>query len=65
MADMIAIGYENKIREDIGRLAEEVMIRLNRSRAFWLDLGWCFFCNERLHKNSGASSVMGNESTYK
>lgn len=39
MVDKIVVVRRDKIREGVGRLDEEVMIRLNRSLAFWLGLG--------------------------
>ena len=39
MVDKIVAVRRDKIREGIGCLDEEVMIRLNRSLAFWLGLG--------------------------
>ena len=39
MVDKIVAIRRDKIREGIGHLNEEVMIRLNRSLAFWLGLG--------------------------
>ena len=39
MVDKIVAVRRDKIREGIGYLDEEVMIRLNRSLAFWLGLG--------------------------
>lgn len=39
MVDKIVAVHRDKIREGIGYLDEEVMIRLNRSLAFWLGLG--------------------------
>jgi mRNA interferase MazF len=39
MVDKIVAVRRDKIREKIGSLNEELMIRLNRSLAFWLGLG--------------------------
>ena len=39
MVDKIVAVRRDKIREGIGYLDEEVIIRLNRSLAFWLGLG--------------------------
>ena len=39
MVDKIVAVRRDKIRERIGCLDEEVMIRLNRSLAFWIGLG--------------------------
>ena len=39
MVDKIVAVRRDKIREKIGSLDEELMIRLNRSLAFWLGLG--------------------------
>jgi mRNA interferase MazF len=39
MVDKIVAVRRDKIRERIGCLDEEVMIRLNRSIAFWIGLG--------------------------
>ena len=39
MVDKIVAVRRDKIREAIGKLDEELMIRLKRSLAFWLGLG--------------------------
>lgn len=39
MVDEIVAVQRDKIRDGIGILDEELMIRLNRSLAFWLGLG--------------------------
>jgi mRNA interferase MazF len=39
MVDKIVAVRRDKIRERIGCLDEELMIRLNRSLAFWMGLG--------------------------
>ncbi|MGA9534289.1 MAG: type II toxin-antitoxin system PemK/MazF family toxin [Desulfobacterales bacterium] len=39
MVDKIVAVRRDKIRDSIGILDEELMIRLNRSLAFWLGLG--------------------------
>ena len=39
MVDKIVVVRRDKIRDGIGILDEELMIRLNRSLAFWLGLG--------------------------
>lgn len=39
MVDKIVAVRRDKIRERIGFLDEEVLIRLNRSLAFWIGLG--------------------------
>jgi mRNA interferase MazF len=39
MVDKIVAVRRDKIRDGIGILDEELMIRLNRSLAFWLGLG--------------------------
>jgi len=39
MVDKIVAVQRDKIRDGIGILDEELMIRLNRSLAFWLGLG--------------------------
>jgi mRNA interferase MazF len=37
--DKIATIRKDKVRQVIGRLDEDTIIRLNRSMAFWLGLG--------------------------
>jgi len=39
MVDKIATIRKDKVRQVIGRLDEDTIIRLNRSMAFWLGLG--------------------------
>jgi hypothetical protein len=39
MVDKIATIRRGKVRQVIGRLDEDTIIRLNRSMAFWLGLG--------------------------
>ena len=39
MVDKIVAVRRDKIREKIGKLDDKLMIRLERSLAFWLDLG--------------------------
>ena len=39
MVDKITTIRENRVRQVIGRLDEDTIIRLNRSLAFWLGLG--------------------------
>ncbi|MHC1724873.1 MAG: type II toxin-antitoxin system PemK/MazF family toxin [Syntrophobacteraceae bacterium] len=39
MVDMITTIRKDKVRQVIGRLDDDTMIRVNRSLAFWLGLG--------------------------